>query len=613
MRERLPHGQPPTCVQPSDLVGRDGVVFDALVAVAEGPVSLVGPAGAGATVTACAVASRLQDDARCGRVLFLRLDACTRPEDATRALGLALGVLLPGDEVSVQEALRQRPYAAVVVDDADLAPEAAQHVLHLGPRVSWILTGREPVVDGTVLRIKPLSDERMSRLLPTGTDPRPYRGLPLLANLPSPPAPDDPWASVRALDVDPAGLPVCADRLDDAWAPFLDPSPGRVMPRRSVREVLGLVHQPTPSVLHQLVLDRLDHLRAVATAVVNRPDHDEIVLLRAASHQITDPDLAGLAGATTARQLIGFFQVSQALTLVGELLARPDMEGALVRGLLRWVEGDAFLVQGAEERARFSHLDAAHSFRKADASELLGLMVRRCADQWTARGNLENARSWLEQARQRLALDPDPVATADTLRISADLSAQSGDLAGASALFDEAITVLLGVPEARRLLASVRIGKAGLLITSRYHAEAQQQLQEVEALGVDDEVIEATLAFRRAELALRRGRVEDARGPHDAAQSGFKRAGCIRGLILTSRLWGDMAALRGNRLAAASAYRTAIGLCMRTRDLLQLDQVLVRALAIEEEGTPGPHVDELRETLELVATLRGGVTPVSAR
>jgi len=590
---------------PDPLPGREGVVYDTLVGLEVGPVTLVGTAGVGTTSAALAAASRLVADGRVGRRVAVRMDATTRAADVTRAIGLAVDALLPGDEVSVQEALRLGPGTAVVLDDGDLAPEAVEHAVSLGPRCAWIVTGRSPVV-GTAIQVPPLPSHVIATLLPPGVPPEPCRGLPLLTVLPGRSTPDRPWAAVDAFPASslvadlPMGLPGPAD---DVHPLFLRSLPDRAVVRRAIREVLDAPLVPTATALSTALDRRGDELRRLAFDVGAPTDSDDVPLYRAAALTVPEAHAAALAGCAAARVLMAYFQVSEALGLVRSLLARRDLDLPVARGLLRWVEADALLIQGAEERAQLAHLDAVHAFRQAEATRPLSLLVRRCADRWSARGHPTRAREWLGLARELLVSDPDPVGLADTLRISAELSAAAGEHGGATALYDEALATLSRTSAGQHLRASVHLGRASLAIAAANPTEAARILDEVDPRAHEDDLLGAGLAFRRAEIALRSIDIEVATSHHSVAMAGFRRAGCLRGVILAMVMDGDLAALTGHRREAAQAYRTAISLCTRTRDLVQLRRVLQRALAVEREGAPGSHVEGLREHLDMVELL----------
>jgi hypothetical protein len=113
------------------------------------------------------------------------------------------------------------------------------------------------------------------------------------------------------------------------------------------------------------------------------------------------------------------------------------------------------------------------------------------------------------------------------------------------------------------------------------------------------------VALRTAEVGLRQGRRERALEALVRAREAFRRAGALRGLLLSARLEGDLAALAGDRDGAIECWDYAQSLCMRTRNLAGLHRVLRRRLVVEQEGLPGPHISELQDHLDRVEVLLG--------
>src|SRR5690606_9716985 len=66
-------------------------------------------------------------------------------------------------------------------------------------------------------------------------------------------------------------------------------------------------------------------------------------------------------------------------------------------GLLRWLEGDVLLEQGAEDRAIFAHRGALHALDAEGLREAALLLARRCADRYAGRGATALAQEWLER------------------------------------------------------------------------------------------------------------------------------------------------------------------------------------------------------------------------
>jgi len=594
---------PTWCRPPEDLIGRGRIVDAAVEASAKGPITLVGSAGVGTTVTAGAVLQRLLDAGRVGRVAALPLNGCMLLGDVVRALGRDLGAKLPGDPVSLQQALAHGSLAAVLLDDADLAPDTTHALVALLGRCRWIATGRAPVV-GETIEVPPLGPDEIARLLPPGADVAPYHGLPLLARFPGSSA-LEPWAAgleelapgMDLLAELPAGLP---GEPTEIPKPFRLELPGRTALRRSVRERLGADLKPSPSVLAIALRDRIPELHRIACDLDDGSAEADGCVFRVAAVRLVDPELRALAAAAAARIALRSFQPDAALNLVRNALLRRLPQGA--RGLLHWLEGDALLARGSDDEAHQAHVSAAEALKDGGRLQALAALARHCADLDASRGRLERAREWLGTARSSLDRDQEHVAVAEAIRIAGDLAAHAGELVGAEGLYDEAWAILTGAPEDAPARAAVSVGRAALAAARGQFDTAADHLAQAEA-GADTPALRAAVLYRRAELALRRGDRSGSARYEEAARAGWTRAGSFRGLALCARLRGDLAAVRGDREQAVEAYGEAVQLCVRTRDVTGTRRVLRRILAVEREGVPGGHIADLEEALDLAEVL----------
>lgn len=597
---------PTWCAPPAELLGRQAVVDAALARLWEGPVTLIGKAGMGATSTAGAVLAALVDANAVSRVAAVPVDGSTRRPDLVLAIGLGLGAPLPGDEASVRDALSQSPPVAVLLDDADLAADAVRSVIQLGPTARWILTGRR-FVEGQAVSVPPLPDEAIAELCPSGREAAHCAGSPLLAGLPESVDVHGNWAEqmlaarpgLRSVFDLPFGLPGAAADAE-GLVRHID---GRRVPRRAAREALGLPNQAPTTALQDRVVAEAPTLHRLACDLEGVADPFELRLLRAAARTVDDPALRALAAAAAARTHIRSFQAREALDLVRDALASGLRPGRLGRGLLRWLEGDALLSQGSHDLAQQAHQAAAVDLQLPAASSALVALARRCADEWAARGEAKAARRWLVVARTELAETPDPRALADTLRISGNLAAMAGEFVGAAALYDEALATISSDQGATRERAFVLLGQVAVANARHDFDEADAKLVEAAEQAVGHGLAEAVVAWRTAEVGLRRGRTDTARDALARARDGFRRAGALRGLLLCARLDGDLAALAGDREGAIEAWDYAQSLCVRTRNLAGLHRVLRRRLVVEQEGLPGPHISEIQEHLDRVEVL----------
>lgn len=600
---------PRWCDLPDKLVGRDAAIEQALQLVQHGPLSVVGPPGIGATTVALAVLHALGGDPGTGRRVGIVVDADTGRSDLVLALGLELDAKLPGDETSVLEALSADPPPAILLDDADLAADAVTHLVGLAPSARWILTGRESVL-GQAMPVGPLSAGDLARLAPQARPVADCMGLALLAALPESIEVAQDW-SASAVAAFPeliatAALPMGVPAEQASVVPVVTRRlGGRVVAQRSLREALDVPDRATASALVSSVERRSDELHRLACDLIAHTDPMDLRLLTAAARVIDDPSLAALAAAAAARIHIRSFQASEALALVRRRLQGSERVPRPARGLLRWLEGDALLTQGSHDLAHQAHQAAAKLLRGSSGGQAMVALARRCADEWAARGERERAREWLALARTQLAEHPDPRALADTLRISGNLSAQAGELVGAGALYDEALATLAHVEGTDRERAFVHLGQAAVAMARRNFVEAEDALRAADQDAAGHPLAEAAVAWRRAEVALRRGRRVQARDELAVATRGFRRAGALRGLLLCARMEGDLAAVEGDRPEALKAWDLALSLCVRTRNLAGLRRILRRRLVVEREGVPGPHLDELQLHLDRVEVLLG--------
>lgn len=596
---------PDWCSPPRDLASRADLLSRAVEMSLGGPVMITGSAGVGTTTFGGAVLTELKARGDIGPMVAVAVDALTELPDLVLAIGAALGATLPGDEASLIEALNRGATVGVLLDDADLAPEAVLRLLDLASSVRWVLTGRQEIV-GVTLALSPLPDEAIAAI-GSRYPAKAYRGRPLLAALAPGLDPESDW-SASLTDTWPdlrliADLPMGAGPQRGPFSPVaVQIINGRARPRRSFREALGLADEPSTSSLESVVLENADVLHRIACDLQANTRADDLRLLRTAARQVESGRVAALAAAAAARLHIRSFQASRALDLVRERL-RYGANNRLARGMLRWLEGDALLTQGVHDLAHEAHLQAELDLRSPAGTEARIALARRCADEWSTRGDAERARSWLAVARTALQNHPDSKGLADTFRIRGNLAAQAGELVGAGALYDEALACLTEHPAAERERAFIRLSQAAIAIANRHTAEAKALLDIAATEAVGHPLAEAEVAWRRAEVALRTGQLDIAYEALAGSIAGFKRVGSIRGLLLCARMEGDLAAVSGDRLAAITAWSHAASLSVRTRNMLAMRRILLRRLAVEREGLPGPHIDEIQDSLDTLQRL----------
>ncbi len=559
---------PSWCAPPDPLIGRDDLVVRVRAALGDGPVTLVGAAGVGATAVASAVISQLVAEGAVGRVAAWRGFSGATLGDAALVLGLRLNAALPGDLASLERSLAQEPPTAILLDDADLSPGPVRELQALGGRVVWVATGREPVIGAAI-------------------------EVPALQGVTPPISLDELPPELEVYAALPMGLPADPDSVPSACRLALRQ---RVVIRRAVREALGAHPIASPTALAAALRDRLDALHRLALDLDIGHAAEDLPLLRAAARRVADPELRALAAAGAARLSLRAYQASEALNIARNGLLRPLPAGA--RGLLRWLEGDALWAQGADVEARHAWHTAGSDLRDGALEVVCAALARSCADREAARGRFGEARMWLQLSREALGVAREPIALADCMRIEGDLAAASGELVSAEGLYDEAETMFARSAPEDAALVGVWLGRAALAL-ARGQLDTASTLLERAAARARDPRDEAATAFRRAELALRRGDRSGASTWEARARAEWRVVGGLHGLTLCARLRGDIAALDGDRPGALVAWDEALALCGRQRDLGGLRRVLARVVAVESEGVPGPHLDAWREIAAL--------------
>ncbi len=603
---------PKWCRVPTPFVGRDPVVQQALEALRSGHITLVGPPGAGATTVGGAVLFAASEHGIVADTIAVRVDGCTNVSDLIRELGISLGLPMPGDPSTVRTRLREGTRVAILIDDGDLSSDATNQILAITGPSLVIVTGRETVL-GTTIYVDPVHDSLMAPILREGALPSEVRGLPLLAVLPPPTDPVDPWSTMQNL---PAGSELLADvpmGLDDEGMespielrPYLLPVHGRLVFRRAVRETLGASHRPSAETLREVVQDRLPELHRIAADVDPFLSHEDIVLLRTAAEQIQEPDLRALAGAAASRMMIRMFQAPDALALTQVLLAIRLPPTA--KGLLRWVQGDAHLALGSEVEAQAAWKDAERALQAANRSDVAGALARAVTSRLIARGNMEMLEPWMESVRAIRDGHADRSAKADAIRIGGDIARANGDHTSAQQAYAAAHTSLRSMQPRFSVDAIITLSAAMAAIDSGNLEGVDKRIQKTQVEVRGHPLLRAVCETLRGEIALRSGNGDLAMECAERAGERWRWTGSVHGLCVSYRILGDAKALQGQRVQAITQWRESIRLGVRTLDLPVVQAALKRIAAVErDDGVAGPHVDEAVKQAELAK----GIQPQS--
>lgn len=599
---------PPWCTVPSPFVGRTRVVEKALAAAEMGPVTMVGPPGAGTTTTGGAVLARALELGRIGEIIAVRVDGCTNISDLMRDMGIALGLMLPGDAATVRRRLRSAPRVGVLIDDADLAADTAQQVLAIAGPSLLVATGREGVL-GTPVAVDPLTDEQIAPLARAGQAPAELRGLPLLGRLPAPADPVDPWSTTQKI---PGGSELLADvpmGLDDEGvdpgpelSPYLLPVVGRMVFRRAVRETLGAGHRPSADTLREVVRDRQVELHRIAADADPYLSSADIVLLRTAAEQIQEPPQRALAAAAAARMMIRMFQPHDAIALTQVVLAirLPPLPTAL----LRWVQGDAQLAVGNLVEAQAAWREAERALRSVDRRDVLGALARSAVSRLAVRQRHELCEPWMAVLHELRAGRGDPSARADALRVLADVAQVRGDAQAARESYTVARTALDAVGGSATTEVIVDLSTAMARIEAGELNAAEMIVERCQERAHGHPHLRATCDTLRAEVQLRRGKPEKAQRAAERAAERWRWTGSHRGLGTAYRILGDSRALLGDRTGAIAQWREAVRIGVRAHDRYLTETSLHRIAVVEQlEGVGGPHVDEAVKQHELARGL----------
>ncbi len=564
---------PPWLQPPDDLDARRDEVarVGQRLARAEGPLWLVGPPGSGVSAVAAAVA--LDFD---GPVRAVRLTACRTPADVLVAIGEAVGAVPPGAEGAVSAALRSLGHALVLVDDADI-PDRGKVLEQLGalaPESTVLCTGRRAPADAPTETLAPIS----------GVSPP---GLPEGLALP---------AKAELLAVVGCSLP---GAMGMPYELVIRTSPGREALRRSVAEAIRSRGQLEPARVAANALPDLEPLLAQATGA-SLPGgwrSDDAFALRWMGEVLSDPDASCRASAAAARLFAALGQPGPALAVLDAADRRNPRAAPAARALVSWARGDIRLAGGELDAAESAWGQAAELLERARDLVLLATLTRRQADALAARGLSRRAARRYRTARSLHLQVEDPAGVAATVRGTADLAVAAGEILSAEMLYDEAQRTAAGIVET----SNRRLGRAGLALSQGDLRRARHLLENPEFETVSLPLLAANRQRRRAELALREGRHDDATAAARAAADAYARLGEGVAHGRTLRLLGDIAAAAGRLAEAAADWQRALELQVRSRDLAGLQRTLEHAATMEEEYGSAVVAQAMRDALDTLA------------
>ena len=509
---------------------------------------LGGRPGLGKTAVAGAVAREL------GRpVVAVSLLGCFDADDATRALGDALGALPCGDEAAIRRALDERPGALVVLDDAD-AEAAVQAAEQLATEPSHtlilVVTSRPDVAVTTALA--PLGGAGFHDAVgnPSIARLEGALGVPLHESL------EALGPDLLLLAALPSGLPRMY--VEHLPASVLRPDArDRAVLRPGVVALLASAAPPSGAALQAAVAPLLELARGAHQS--RRLDPRDIMLLRDAEAHLPDPTLVAELRCARGRLLLAAGQPRSAR----RLLRATAGTGFRAIGLLRWAEVEVSLHLGETQAAWASADAAAEALGSAGEVSARACLWRRLAERLSERGDVSRADEAWRRARQAARLAGDDAGIAAAMRGAAALALSRGEWVGAGALHEEAAETLHSQPLEE---LNLRLGGLSLALVRGESGRIGRALDKLEGAAGDDVLMSANLWRRRADALLRQGDLDGALVAADRAGGLFAALGEWVARGSTLRLGADVAALAGQARDAQIRYAEALRVQATSRD-----------------------------------------------
>lgn len=262
---------------------------------------------------------------------------------------------------------------------------------------------------------------------------------------------------------------------------------------------------------------------------------------------------------------------------------------------LDWAEGDLLLDRGLIAPATGLHERALHVLRR-ERPDLACVLLQRTADVLTTLGERRAAAARFVAARKLARSLGDDLAVAAALRGSGDLATAGGETLSAEALYEQA-GQLHGESGQGPEHANLLLGQAALALTRGESGRAGSLLTQAEDASAEWPVLQASVARRRADLALRRGLHESAEQAVARALEGFRSTGQLAATARCLRLLGDIQAARGRLLAASECYQAAVEESARIGDLRGARRTLEHLLVLERAGADTARVEDLLRNL----------------
>lgn len=336
-------------------------------------------------------------------------------------------------------------------------------------------------------------------------------------------------------------------------------------------------------------------------------DHKDVLLVRFLTRFLPSPAERAVAAAAAVRMVA----MAGQLPLARQLLegARDPELGAREQALLDWAGGDVLSAYGLHADATTWYRDALDRFDGLEEHEAAASLLRRSAGRLASRGLRDESAERLRAARAKDRRASNLMGLSAGLRGSAEVALADNEALAADAIFEQAAEILEDFQSSDGDLerAALRVGQASLALARGDLRSASTLLDEARDLAPAVPLLQAAVARRRADVALRRGHHDSAMDLLARAIPLMQRCGHRASAAAAIRLRGDIAAARGSRIEAAEHYELAVVEAVRVGDLAGARRTLSHLLTLERSGTDSRRVEELLARIEDVDTELGDV------
>ncbi|MCP4804503.1 MAG: hypothetical protein GY913_20525 [Proteobacteria bacterium] len=412
--------------------------------------------------------------------------------------------------------------------------------------------------------------------------------------------------TLRAMALSPRWL-ILTDELLGLGTPFHVDVAGDAVPPESVGGLLAKDLGTIGAAAAQRLVPFADSLLQLAWGgpLLAPLTHADVLLVLHLSRHLPEAEARAIASASAARIAAICGQLPQARSLLDN--ARDPALSARAQALLDWAGGDILADHGLLAEATLWHREALARFELLGETGLGSRLLVRSGTVLAQRGLRDEAERRLRRARSLQRRSGDLLGLAAGLRGTAEMTLAVGEILPAETILGQAAEVLddQGSRAAPEEQAVLRVGQAGLAIARGDLGKAEQLLDEAQDRSSRRPLLLAAVARRRADVALRRGRHEQAMDLLAKAIPLLQRCGRRGAAAMAIRLRGDVAAAAGQRAEAAEHYQLAVAEAVRVGDLVAARKSLSHLLTLERTGTDTSRVEDLLAELADIDTELG--------